>query len=385
MLNKLMLKQKVKQNILSKIAILPAVLVVFMFVSSTFLVPLAKADQFEAQINALNNDSAAKRAQRNQLGAQASTLEEQISKLQTEINGLQAQINAFQAQITDLQNQITTKEQELEQQRKILGQNIKAMYLEGETSTLVMLASSKDLSDFVDKAQYRNSVQNKVKTTMDKITELKQQMRAQKEEAENALKDKQAAQGQLDAQQGQLNGILSANESQQAALNSQIRANSAAIAELRKQQIAANSRFIGGSGPACGGGYPGSAAGPWGNWGCNYPLDNTIDNWGMYNRECVSYTAFKVAASGRHMPYWGGHGNANQWDDNARASGIPTDSNPRPGDVAISNAGFYGHAMYVEAVNPDGTIFISQYNASFTGTYSTKTISPAGLVFIHFR
>jgi surface antigen len=104
----------------------------------------------------------------------------------------------------------------------------------------------------------------------------------------------------------------------------------------------------------------------------------------MYMRQCVSYTAWKVAASGRHMPYWGGIGNANQWDDNARRAGIPTDGSPRVGDVAISNSGYYGHAMYVEAVFGDGTIYVSQYNASWTGTYSEARINKGSLVFIHF-
>ena len=105
----------------------------------------------------------------------------------------------------------------------------------------------------------------------------------------------------------------------------------------------------------------------------------------MYNRECVSYTAFRVAASGRYMPYWGGHGNANQWPDSARAAGIPVDGNPQVGDVAISMAGPYGHAMYVEAVG-GGKVRVSQYNyGSPAGTYSEMTISAAGLYFIHFR
>jgi surface antigen len=104
----------------------------------------------------------------------------------------------------------------------------------------------------------------------------------------------------------------------------------------------------------------------------------------MYNRECVSYTAFKVAVSGRHMPYWGGYGNANQWDDNARASGIAVDGNPREGDVAQTDNGYYGHVMYVEYVYGDGTILISQYNVNLDGRYSEKRISAAGLNFIHF-
>jgi surface antigen len=125
--------------------------------------------------------------------------------------------------------------------------------------------------------------------------------------------------------------------------------------------------------------------------GTRYPYANaawpsrSVDPWGMYKRECVSYTAWKVSASGRHMPSWGGKGNANKWDENARAAGIPVDSNPRVGDVAIKNSGSYGHAMYVESVNANGTINVSQYNAHLKGEYSAATVSTSGLVFIHFN
>jgi surface antigen len=108
------------------------------------------------------------------------------------------------------------------------------------------------------------------------------------------------------------------------------------------------------------------------------------DPWGMYKRQCVSYTAWAVTASGRNMPYWGGVGNANQWPDNARNAGIPVDETPRAGDVAIMYVGWAGHAMYVDSVNDDGTINISQYNGNYDGTYSTATISASGLQFIHF-
>jgi surface antigen len=40
--------------------------------------------------------------------------------------------------------------------------------------------------------------------------------------------------------------------------------------------------------------------------------------------------------------------------------------------------------MYVESVNANGTINISQYNAALNGTFSTNTISVGSLVFIHF-
>jgi surface antigen len=44
-----------------------------------------------------------------------------------------------------------------------------------------------------------------------------------------------------------------------------------------------------------------------------------------------------------------------------------------------------GHAMYVESVNSDGSINISQYNASLNGTYSyVSGRTTSGLYFIHF-
>ena len=132
--------------------------------------------------------------------------------------------------------------------------------------------------------------------------------------------------------------------------------------------------FALGSAPACGGGYPDK-------W-CKQDLDSVVDDWGMYNRECVSYTAYRVAASGRSMPY--GFGDANQWPEKARAYGIAVDNMPRVGDVAIKSDTQRGHSMYVEAINSDGKLVVSQYNTDKIGTYSKETIAPNSLEFIHF-
>lgn len=338
------------------------------------------ADQFDEQIRQLNAQNAVKQDSANQLGAQASSYQDQVNKLQLQISSLQAQITANQNRINSLQVQITQAEAELAKQKKLLGDDIRAMYVEDKITTLEMLASSKDLSDFVDKQQYRNSVQNKIKLTLDKVNELKHQLKDQKEALEQSVKDQQIAQNQLAAQQGEQHRLLSLTVDQQNQINGEIQQNNSKISELRRQQAIANaSLFTGGSVPKGipgGGGYPGAWA--------FAPQDSIIDSWGMYNRECVSFTAWKVWSTGRYMPYWGGRGNANQWDDNARAAGIPTDGSPRAGDVAISNRGFYGHSMYVEAVHGDGTITVSQYNAALDGNYSVARIYVGSLVFIHF-
>jgi surface antigen len=281
-----------------------------------------------------------------------------------------------------LQKQISDAEAELARQKEVLGQSIKAMYVEGDISTIEMLASSKDLSDFVDKQQYRESVQNKIKTTLDKITALKAELKSQKESLDNLIRDQRNMQTQLDSQRAEQSRLLSLNQQQQSELDTAIQKNNGQISDLRRQQAIENARYTIGSmqGDPGNGGYPSVWA--------NAAQDSLVDSWGMYNRECVSYTAWKVWSTGRHMPYWGGIGNANQWDDNARASGIPVDGNPQVGDVAISNAGYFGHAMYVESVgnvNGQPAIYVSQFNADLQGHFSKGWRYTTGLVFIHFR
>lgn len=383
MIKVLMVKPKLKNILTHKLSPLAAkisiALVVAVLGAGLATTAMVRADRYQDQINALTQDNAQNQQNKDQLGAQAASLADQIAKLQAQIANLQAQINANNAKSTDLQNQITASEAELAKQKKILGENIKEMYREGQISTLEMLASSKDLSEFVDKQQYRNAVQEKIKDTLAKITELRHQLASQKETLDKLIKDQEFMRSQMAAQQAEQSRLLGLNQAQQNELNNKIKDNSSKIAELRKQQAVENARLFGGTVPKGipgGGGYPGAWA--------FAEQDTIIDTWGMYNRECVSYTAWKVWSTGRYMPYWGGIGNANQWDDNARAAGIPVDTNPRVGDVAIKNAGFYGHAMYVEHVYGDGTIYISQYNAGLDGYYSEARISTSGLVFIHF-
>jgi peptidoglycan DL-endopeptidase CwlO len=342
---------------------------------------VARADQFDAQINSLQSQNNANRGAVTNLASQAQNYQGAINELQAQISAIEAALAATQARQASVQQEITDNQNKLEQQKKNLAGDIEAMYTDGQLSTIEELATSSDLSDFVDKEEYRINVQNKISEKIQEITALQIQLQKQKAELDVLANSQRQQNAQLASARSQQQQLLAYNEGQQASYNSQIKANNGRIAELRRQQAAANARFTGGmspgSGAACGGGYPGK-------W-CNIPMDSVIDTWGMYNRECVSYTAYKVWASGRYMPYWGGRGNANQWDDNARAAGIPVDGNPRAGDVAVSNSGFYGHVMYVESVNSNGTINISQYNASWDGRYSERYgLSPAGLNFIHF-
>lgn len=336
-----------------------------------------KADQYDAQIQALQDQNAASQVQADSLAATAASYQGAIDALNAQINSLQSAIVSTQTQIDELQKQITAAQAELDHEKQVLGENIKTMYLEGDVSTLEILASSKDLSDFVNKQEYRNSVSDKVTSTVEKINSLKAQLESQQRQQQELLADQQKQQSQLQADQAQQTALLNYTEGQKAAYDSQIRSNNQQIIQLRIAQAAANRRL--GGVPSAGdpghGGYPAA-------WN-NASQDSLLDSWGMYNRECVSYTAWKVYQTYGYMPYWGGSGNANQWPADAAAAGIPTGSVPRVHSVAISMAGGFGHAMWVEAVN-GSNIYVSQYNYDLAGHYSEMSINGSGLIYIYF-
>jgi peptidoglycan hydrolase CwlO-like protein/surface antigen len=336
-----------------------------------------KADQFDSQIQQLEQQNGGLQAQSDSLAAAASNYQQAIDALSSQISSLQNTIVKTQAQIDELQKQIDQAEADLKHEKQVLGENIKTMYLEGDISTLEILASSKDLSDFVNKQEYRNSVADKVKDSVDKINSLKAQLTHQQNQQQDLLKDLQAQQSQLQTQENQQAQMLSYTAAQKASYDQQISSNNAQIVTLRAQQAALN-RQLGGV-PVAGdpghGGYPSV-------WNNAYQ-DSLVDTWGMYNRECVSYAAWKVYQTFGYMPFWGGTGNANQWPGDAVAAGIPTGSTPRVHSVAIWNVGAFGHAMWVEAVSGN-TIYVSQYNYDLQGHYSEMSINGSGLTYIYF-
>lgn len=346
--------------------------------------PVVFADRYQDQINTLSNENATKQTVIGQLGIQASSLQDTINKLQGEIAHLQNQISVNEAKRQETVVKIAEAETNLAKQRQYLADSLKAMYVDGGISSLEMLASSQDLNHFVDQEEYQNSVQGQIQRTLDTIKQLKAKLDTDRTTLERMIADLNDMRAKVATQQAEQARLLSLNQQQQTELDNQIKQNATRITDLRRQQSLENSRLGGGKIPAGvpgGGGYPGVWA--------FAPIDSIVDSWGMYNRECVSWTAFKVYISGRYMPYWGGRGNANQWDDNARAAGIPVDRNPRVGDVAVSNYGTWGHVMYVEAVASDGSIYVSDYNQQFDGLYreywiSADTVSSRNLVFIHF-
>lgn len=370
---------------------------IFAVTSATVPRLSVEADSYDARIRALQNQNNANRAQVRDLKAQATSYEDAIHQFEIQIASLQAAINENQAKQEELGKQIAEHEEELLKQRNVLGKNIKAMYVESNMTTIEMLATSKDLSEYVDKETYRNAVQSKIQTTMAKIKKLQAELNAKKAEVEELLAQQQAQQNDLNNKRAEQTALLNMNQQQQADFQKKIKETQAQIASLQAQQAAENARLFGNNVP----GIPGGGGYQWGDasclhigvpdppcgeydWGYRHAASprNLYDPWGYGYRNCTSWTAFRLNQQGyRSFSYLG---NAKLWPSRVPSSWVSYGKGAQVGDAAVSTAGNYGHVMYVEAVNGDGTVTISDYNRSGDGLYRTGTRSQSGLYFISF-
>lgn len=91
---------------------------------------------------------------------------------------------------------------------------------------------------------------------------------------------------------------------------------------------------------------------------------------------CTWYAANKRAQIGRPIP--SNLGNASTWKVLAQRAGLAVGNTPQAGAVIWTPPrDYYGHVGFVESVNPDGSVEISEMNTAGWGRVSRKTLSAA--------
>ena len=355
----------------------------------------------QQQINSL--DAANNNAQNSlsALGAQAGSYQDTINQLVAQISSVQAQIDANQAQQAKLQQQIIDAQNQIAQQKVVLGNDVKTMYVTGQMTPVEMLATSGNLSDYIDKQQAYSVVQDKIQDTLKQIAALQVQLTSQKAQVDALLKAQQAQQAQLAESQAQQQSLLNYNQDQQDQFNAQIAANKTTINDLRKQQTAINIRTAGsGVSDPSGLGYP------WSNavfvdsnydWALNGSL---YDPLGWNYRNCTSYAFWRLDATrGIALPWsdfptvYNSGGRIGMSISDFRNLGYTVDHDPSGASLAVwgvgpndpngSYGGYYGHIMYVES-SDSSSAFVSDYNLFGDGRGHTHTIYPTSYTwFVH--
>lgn len=378
-------------------------------IAITTVSPQVLAESNEAKIERLEAEIKAHETQAVELNQRSNTLESLIGQLSTERNTLQRTLTENQKRQTELSTQATASETKLKQYQEALGNTLADLYVADAISPLELLASSGSIAKYIDQQEYRQSINTQLQQTIGQIRSLKRSIIAQQAEVKRLIVDQQNQQRILADKQGEQQSILSATQGSETKFVQLSTEKAAEKKRLQEQQQESISDAMDGavyvpagtisqpvpqpkpatpaptapsqpSSPAPSapstpapkppqptpppapvvlpnGGYPSNLA--------NCYVDSNamsygIDPWGYGCRQCVSYTAWKVLQkSGRAPMYWG---NANQWPNSARNRGYTVSSTPRAGSVGVMMSGPYGHVVWVESVNGNGTINISQYN-----------------------
>jgi len=114
-------------------------------------------------------------------------------------------------------------------------------------STIEQLATSKNLSDYIDKQEYRSVVQTQLNTTIKEIAILQAALQKQKSQIDQLLKMQNEQKTQLASDQSKQNELLAYNEQQQAGFSATIKANTAKINEEAAAQAAVSRLLSGGN------------------------------------------------------------------------------------------------------------------------------------------
>lgn len=332
----------------------------------------AYADRFDDAIRAKEQEISQYQKEASKLAKEGDTLQAAVSKITAQKQTIQGQVDLSQAKYDKLQSEIEKTKQRIKKNQSAFAENVENLYADGTITPLEILAGSDSVGDFITNQEQRLGVNDEIGSNIETIAREQKKLSRQKDQAEQVLNDQKSQRDALAAKESERQKLLNETRGQESAYNSLSAKRNQEISGLRAQQASENAAraqqygvHVTVSAGGGGGGYPSYLAGA--------PMDSLVDPWGMYNRECVSYAAWKVHQAYGNMPYWGGYGNANQWLGNARSSGIPTGSTPKPGSVAVMMSGYYGHVAWVESVS-GGMVHVSQYNWDMAGSYSEMTV-----------
>ena len=339
---------------------------------AVFLLPgVAHADEFDAQINALKQQIKDSQSAANAKASEANTLKNKISQIQSQINAAIAALNLTKTEIAQTQAQIQQAQNDIEIQKELLRKNIRLAQTQSDVTPLEVIASANNLADYMNKQEYLKGIADKISDSLAKIAQLKRELDDKNAQLAAKKADQVAQVNTISAQQAEQQSLLAQTQGQEAAYQSIVADSNKqlqAIYAERSRRDAANGVGVSTGGT---GGYP-------------YANDsfNSLDPWGFYKRECVSYVAWKRRAVGR-APYPNFWGNAGQWDSFASWTNTPSAGAIAVFDPGVQGAGGVGHVSYVESVNGNGTINVSEYNWSNPHNFTSRTNVPAsGIKFI---
>lgn len=379
---------------------------IFALIGSLVAGPLLTQQSTSAISKACQNSAACREAVEKEKAATsnaaaaartANAYQVKVGELTVEVAKKEAEIAETEAEVQVLKEQIAETEARLNEEQEALVELLVNMHFESDAEPIRILAGASSISDLAEKAAREEVVKEQISASAVVVRNTKKELEENKQEVEKLLEDQQAAREALVAKKGEQQALVEKYENDAEAYAEVAKAAQIAQREAERAEQEAHPEIYRGSA------YTGANTYPW-QADCPGRQDEYITYWedgsgwhqiGGYVCECVSYAGWKAYERFGIAISWG---NAYSWDDGAIASGFVVDKNPAPNTIGQVDGYPYGHVFWVESVNSDGSINVTEYNNAYAtylysgsmhyGDFGSRTIS-AGEVwqynFIHFE
>lgn len=308
--------------------------------------------------------------------ATANWFQNKVYELNSEIAAKELEIAETEAEVAELERQITVTEAKLELEQNALVELLVGMHFEADSEPITILAGSQSISDLAERQARSEVVKQQISETAKEVKETKLQLEADKAQVEELLARQKTAKTELESARAEQQTLVVKFENDAAAYAAEAEAARAAQREAERAYQEAHREYFEGSSFAGDDTYPWQADCPAKQ---DYYTTFIEDAYGVhkiggYVCECVSYAGWKAYEAFGIAVAWG---NAYSWDDGARAAGYVVDHTPAADTIGQVDGYPYGHVFWVESVNADGSINVTEYNNSYA-TYLYSGVSQPG-------
>jgi len=393
------------------------------------LAPSVNGQDFDSQIETVNSSIANINEKKSAVNSTIDTLAKELSDVQTKIDTTQAKKAEVQEQIETLKAEIAKLEKVIAERNTRLEEQARSVQTNGARSYLDFLLNAESLSDAVSRIGVVMDLMSANRELMQQQAEDKKQVESKEEAQQEKLAEQEAAEKELASLQTELNDtfsknkVLLANLSQEevaeiakrdglvaekeafqkrlAEEKAKAEAEAARIAEASRQALAAQASQSQTTATQTSYEAPAPAAASTASSSTSTPAAQTQTSSytyttgggfpavdpsfraslnGGYFGQCTYYVFNRMAQVGTPI----GHsmmGNAAEWPSYARSYGYSVSHSPSAGSAIVFQQGLagadptYGHVAFVEAVNADGSLYISEMNVRGLNVISYRTIS----------
>ena len=388
------------------------------------LAPSVNAQDIDSQINSANSQIQNLNNQKQAVAGQVEQLSQDLTNVQSRINSVQAEQETAKANLEVLKAEISKLETLIAERNERLKDQARAVQVNGARSYLDFLLNADSITDVVNRIGVIVDLVGANRQLMQEQARDKEQVETKEQAQKVNLAQQEANEAQLQNLQSELSATFNKHKATLANLsNEELEAIAArdglvqekerlaaekaradaekaaaqkAAEEAKEAMLKATEEAVAkaaatpaaatASTPATIAAKSEAASTPakaanivvGGSFAAPDPSFVAALNGGYFG-QCTYYMYNRFAQLGSPIRTTG-LGNAAEWPANAAAAGYGVSSTPRAGTAIVFQRGVggadpvYGHVGFVERVNADGSLFISEMNVQGVNVISTRTI-----------